>query len=213
MNSAAAAKCLVHYAAGAHSCSVGSVQQSWWPAGLCFWSTRRCSLETASTRCDELGTGPDIRLGKLVYVKAHAHHFNVYGQVWYCTVKGLQPWKQPDAKNTKTNDDGGHTIWYDEQMLLKVRAARHLLWKRSCHCIWAVNDAIGSCQELHDVCRLPHPSIEPRKPCPALCLHLRFHPFPIFSPLRRMQLQNHESPSRRRSRRGWGGRCIPWRRT
>ena len=41
-------------------------------------------------------------------------------QVWYCSVKGLQPWRQPDTKNTRTNDKGGHTIWYDEPQLLQV---------------------------------------------------------------------------------------------
>lgn len=42
-------------------------------------------------------------------------------QVWYCTVKGIKPWLAPDAKNTRTNEQGGHTIWYDEQQLLQVR--------------------------------------------------------------------------------------------
>ena len=32
-------------------------------------------------------------------------------QVWFCTVKGLNPWFNPDAKNTRTTDQGGHTIW------------------------------------------------------------------------------------------------------
>lgn len=46
-------------------------------------------------------------------------------QVWYCSVKGLQPWRQPDAKNTRTNDKGGHTIWYDEPQLLQVSNSAH----------------------------------------------------------------------------------------
>lgn len=42
-------------------------------------------------------------------------------QVWYCTIKGYKPWQQPDAKNTKTNEEGGQTIWYDEAQLLQVQ--------------------------------------------------------------------------------------------
>lgn len=41
-------------------------------------------------------------------------------QVWYSTVKGIKPWLAPDAKNTRTNEQGGHTIWYDEPQLLQV---------------------------------------------------------------------------------------------
>ncbi|KAI7842747.1 hypothetical protein COHA_003675 [Chlorella ohadii] len=40
-------------------------------------------------------------------------------KVWYCTVKGIKPWLAPDAKNTCTNEQGGHTIWYDEPQLLQ----------------------------------------------------------------------------------------------
>lgn len=42
-------------------------------------------------------------------------------QVWFCAVKSLKPWLQPDAQNTRTNEQGGQTIWYDEPQLLKVR--------------------------------------------------------------------------------------------
>ncbi|KAG2489591.1 hypothetical protein HYH03_011872 [Edaphochlamys debaryana] len=45
-------------------------------------------------------------------------------KVWYCSVKGLKPWLAPDASNTKTNDKGGHTIWYDEKELLGAIEAR-----------------------------------------------------------------------------------------
>ena len=45
-------------------------------------------------------------------------------KVWYCTQKGLKPWLNPDKKNTRTNDQGGHTIWYDEPALLKEVEAR-----------------------------------------------------------------------------------------
>jgi ATP-dependent RNA helicase DDX1 len=40
-------------------------------------------------------------------------------KVWYCTQKGLKPWLNPDKKNTRTNEQGGHAIWYDEPALLK----------------------------------------------------------------------------------------------
>lgn len=32
-------------------------------------------------------------------------------KVWFCTVKGYKPWLEPDAKNTKLQEQGGHTIW------------------------------------------------------------------------------------------------------
>lgn len=32
-------------------------------------------------------------------------------KVWYCSLKGYKPWFEPNAQNTKTNDQGGHTIW------------------------------------------------------------------------------------------------------
>ncbi len=33
-------------------------------------------------------------------------------KVWFCSVKGLKPWLSPDSSNTRTNDKGGHTIWW-----------------------------------------------------------------------------------------------------
>lgn len=33
-------------------------------------------------------------------------------KVWFCSVKGLKPWLNPDSSNTRTNDKGGHTIWW-----------------------------------------------------------------------------------------------------
>ncbi|KAF8064578.1 DDX1 [Scenedesmus sp. PABB004] len=45
-------------------------------------------------------------------------------KVWFCTVKGLKPWLQPDASNTKTQEQGGHTVWYDEPGLLASIEAR-----------------------------------------------------------------------------------------
>jgi hypothetical protein len=44
--------------------------------------------------------------------------------VWYCSIKGYKPWLQPDSQNTRTNDQGGQTIWYDERQLLQVRPPR-----------------------------------------------------------------------------------------
>lgn len=40
-------------------------------------------------------------------------------QVWFCTQKGYKPWLAPDATNTRTNEQGGQTTWYDEPALLK----------------------------------------------------------------------------------------------
>jgi ATP-dependent RNA helicase DDX1 len=40
-------------------------------------------------------------------------------KVWYCTIKGLKPWLEPDAKNARTAEKGGHTIWQDEKSLLQ----------------------------------------------------------------------------------------------
>ena len=41
-------------------------------------------------------------------------------KVWYCTQKGYKPWFKPDASNTRTHEEGGHCIWYNEPALLKV---------------------------------------------------------------------------------------------
>lgn len=32
-------------------------------------------------------------------------------KVWFCSIKGYKPWLEPDAKNTKSQEEGGHTIW------------------------------------------------------------------------------------------------------
>lgn len=47
--------------------------------------------------------------------------------MWYCTQKGYKPWLEPNKQNTRTNEQGGHTTWYDEQELLKVRAGVQVL--------------------------------------------------------------------------------------
>ena len=62
-------------------------------------------------------------------------------QVWYCAQRGLKPWLQPDAENTLTNEQGGHTIWQDEQALLKVGAGAAWLggW------LWSWDTGAGCC--------------------------------------------------------------------
>ena len=42
-------------------------------------------------------------------------------KVWYCSVKGYTPWDRPKAADVRTRDEGGHTIWYEEPQLIKVR--------------------------------------------------------------------------------------------
>ncbi len=41
-------------------------------------------------------------------------------RVWYVKAKGYKPWLNPKPQDTKDNDEGGHTIWYNEPDLLKV---------------------------------------------------------------------------------------------
>ena len=41
-------------------------------------------------------------------------------KVWYCKQKGYKPWLKPKKKDTGTHEEGGHTIWYNDQQLLKV---------------------------------------------------------------------------------------------
>ena len=41
-------------------------------------------------------------------------------KVWYCRAKGQKPWLRPTARDVKTHEEGGHTIWYQELQLLKV---------------------------------------------------------------------------------------------
>ena len=43
-------------------------------------------------------------------------------KVWYCKQKGYKPWVDPKRKDVGIHEEGGHTIWYDEQQLLKVSA-------------------------------------------------------------------------------------------
>ena len=54
-------------------------------------------------------------------------------KVWYVTTKGYKPWFKPKPKDVMTNEEGGHTIWYDEQALLKVGTAGVVTMHR-CHC-------------------------------------------------------------------------------
>ena len=44
-------------------------------------------------------------------------------KVWYCKQKGYKPWLKPKERDTRTHEEGGHTIWYHEQQLLKVSPA------------------------------------------------------------------------------------------
>eukprot|EP01026_Neomeris_dumetosa_P024663 TRINITY_DN2045_c0_g1_i7.p1 TRINITY_DN2045_c0_g1~~TRINITY_DN2045_c0_g1_i7.p1 ORF type:complete len:708 (-),score=131.19 TRINITY_DN2045_c0_g1_i7:97-2220(-) len=45
-------------------------------------------------------------------------------KVWYCSVKGYKPWLEPKQQDCRTNDEGGHTTWYNEPQLLKDIEAR-----------------------------------------------------------------------------------------
>lgn len=53
-------------------------------------------------------------------------------KVWFCSVKGYFPWEQPKAADVRTREDGGHTIWYDEPQLLKVRLCKGLQLHPAC---------------------------------------------------------------------------------
>ena len=44
-------------------------------------------------------------------------------KVWYCKQKGYKPWLKPKERDTRTHEEDGHTIWYNEQELLKVSPA------------------------------------------------------------------------------------------
>jgi len=44
-------------------------------------------------------------------------------KVWYCRQQGYKPWLKPSFQDTRTHDQGGHTIWYNEQELLQVCCA------------------------------------------------------------------------------------------
>ena len=49
-------------------------------------------------------------------------------RVWYCSQKGYKPWLDPQAADVRD-----HTIWYNEQDLLKVSCGRGAcLWKCVC---------------------------------------------------------------------------------
>lgn len=44
-------------------------------------------------------------------------------RVWYVKAKGYKPWLNPKPQDVKHNDEGGHTIWYNEPDLLQVAPA------------------------------------------------------------------------------------------
>ena len=52
-------------------------------------------------------------------------------KVWYCKQKGYKPWLDPKRKDIGTHEEGGHTIWYDEQHLLKVSRKENVFGKGS----------------------------------------------------------------------------------
>jgi len=52
-------------------------------------------------------------------------------RVWYVKAKGYKPWLNPKPQDTKDNDEGGHTIWYNEPDLLQV--VKPLLLIKGCH--------------------------------------------------------------------------------
>ena len=68
--------------------------------------------------CGCLGVGRAERLGLAISLVSQ-----VPEKVWYCRQKGYKPWLKPKERDTRTHEEGGHTIWYNEQELLKVRAA------------------------------------------------------------------------------------------
>mmetsp|Transcript_3311 Transcript_3311/g.11991 ORF Transcript_3311/g.11991 Transcript_3311/m.11991 type:complete len:739 (-) Transcript_3311:81-2297(-) len=39
-------------------------------------------------------------------------------KVWYCTRRGYKPWFKPTTQDVGTHEEGGHTIWLNEQKLL-----------------------------------------------------------------------------------------------
>lgn len=41
-------------------------------------------------------------------------------KVWFCTIKGYKPWLEPNAQNTRTQEEGGQTIWYNERDLFEA---------------------------------------------------------------------------------------------
>ena len=59
-------------------------------------------------------------------------------KVWYCSQKGYKPWLKPKSQVLCTNEQGGHTIWYNEPELLKV--GQHV-----CLHTFASDAACGGC--------------------------------------------------------------------
>jgi hypothetical protein len=68
----------------------------------------------------------------------------VWEKVWYVTKKGYKPWLKPGKADVRTNEQGGHTIWYDEQQLLKVRGCSSLRRAAIC-CAMLMSETLSKC--------------------------------------------------------------------
>ena len=49
-------------------------------------------------------------------------------KVWFCTQKGYAPWERPKRQDVGTQEEGGHTIWYNEPELMQVRTGYTCCW-------------------------------------------------------------------------------------
>lgn len=80
-------------------------------------------------------------------------------QVWYCTRKGYKPWLEPDAKNTRTNEQGGHTTWCALSLHLLTCPAAQFTSKFA-FVSWPTDTVLSGCpaagMSVHAVCRLSH---------------------------------------------------------
>lgn len=45
-------------------------------------------------------------------------------KVWFCQKPGYKPWFNPTANDVRLNEEGGHTMWYDEPRYLRDIEAR-----------------------------------------------------------------------------------------
>ena len=63
-------------------------------------------------------------------------------RVWFCTVRGARPWERPSAADVRDRALGGHTVWYDEPVLLQVRPPCPTLVRR---CLGLVLQGEGPC--------------------------------------------------------------------
>ena len=70
-------------------------------------------------------------------------------KVCYCSQKGYKPWLKPQSQDVRTNEQGGHTIWYNEPELLKV--GQHVCLHAS-----ASDAACGGCACCQEACMWVH---------------------------------------------------------